>query len=80
MIDTSAFKQFRASYRQFMVYTKDIKYTTIDISKVGTIHVRLGIGTILYIGSVLIQTYIGHIKFHIVKANILFLLFLASMD
>lgn len=39
MIDTNAFKYFITGYRQFMAFTKDIKYTTIDISKVGAIYV-----------------------------------------
>lgn len=54
MIDTSASKHFRAGYGQFMIYIKNIKYTTIDISKVGIIYVRFGINLILSIGSVLI--------------------------
>ena len=80
MIDTGASKHSTAGYGQFMAYTRDIKYTTIDISKAGAIHVQFGIGSISSMGSVLIQTPIGHIEFHIVKADTLFLLCLADMD
>ena len=80
MIDTGISKYFIAGYGQLMAYTRDIKDTTINISKVGAIYVQFGIGSILSIGSVLIQTLIGHIKFHIVKADTLFLLCLAKMD
>ncbi len=80
MIDTGASKHFTAGYGQFMTYTRDIKDTTIDIAKAGAIHVQLGIGSISSMGSVLIQTTIGHIKFHIVKADTPFFLCLADMD
>lgn len=39
MIDTSIFKYFTAGYEQFMAYRRDIKYTTINISKADTIYV-----------------------------------------
>ena len=80
MIDTGASKHSIVSYGQFMAYTRDIKYTTIDISKVGAIYVQFGIGSILSMGFVFIQTPIGHIKFYIVKADTLSLLCLADMD
>lgn len=80
MIDTNAFKYFTMGYKQFMAFTRDIKYTTIDIFKVGAIYVQFGICSILYIGSVLIQKPIRHIKFYIVKANTFFLLCLVNMD
>ena len=80
IIDTGASKHFTAGYGQFMAYTKDIKYTTIDISEAGAIHVQFSIGSILSTGFVLIQTSIRHIKFYIVKADTLFLLCFADMD
>ena len=80
MIDTGASKHSIASYRLFMDYTRDIKYTIIDISKAGAIYVQFGIGSILSLGSVLIQTPIGYIKFYIVKADTSFLLCLADID
>ena len=39
IIDTGVSKHFIASYRQFIAYTRDIKYTTIDIFKISAIHV-----------------------------------------
>ena len=39
MINIGASKHFTAGYKQFMAYTRDIKYTTIEISKAGAIHV-----------------------------------------
>lgn len=39
MIDITASKHSIVSYEQFMAYTKDIKYTIIDISKISIIYV-----------------------------------------
>ncbi len=61
MIDTGASKHSSADYGQLMTYTRDIKDTTIDIAKASAIHVQFGIGLISSMGSVLIQTPIGHI-------------------
>lgn len=80
LIDTSVSKHSTIGYGQFMTYTRDIKYTTIDISKTSAIPVQFGIGLISFIRSVLIQIPIGHIEFHIVKADNPFLLCFADMD
>lgn len=80
MIDTGASKYSTAGYGQYMAYTRDIKDTAIDIAKAGAIHVQFGIGSISSMGSVTIQTPIGHIEFHIIKADTPFLLCLADMD
>lgn len=80
MIDTGTYKHSTASYGQFMVYIRDIKYMTIDISKADVIYVQFGISSISSMGSVLIQTPIRHIKFHIVKADNLFLLCFVDID
>ena len=80
MIDISAFKYSTAGYGQFKAYIKDIKYTTIDISKAGAIYIEFGIDSISSMGSVFIQTLIRHIEFHIVKANTLFLLYFVDID
>lgn len=63
-----------------MAYTRDIKNTTIDISKANAIYVQFGIGSISSMRFVLIQTHIGHIKFYIIKADTLFLLCFVDMD
>lgn len=39
MIDNSASKYSEICYGQFMTYTKDIKYMTIDITTADVIHV-----------------------------------------
>lgn len=43
MINTGIFKHSIAGYGQFMAYTRDIKYATINISKTDAIHVQFGI-------------------------------------
>lgn len=80
MIDTSASQHFTVGYRQCMAYTRDIKNTTINITKAGAIHIHFGIGHISSIGSVIIQTFIRHIKFHIVQADTSFLFCLADIN
>lgn len=39
IIDTGISKHFTASYKKFMAYIRDIKYTTIDISKADAIYI-----------------------------------------
>lgn len=80
MINTNAFKHFRASYKQFMAYTRDIKNTIINILKVGAIYILFRINSILFIKSMLIQILIEYIKFYIIKANTLFLLYFIDID
>lgn len=80
MINTSASKHSTASYGQLMAYTRNIKNTANDIAKANIVYIQFGIGSISFIGSVIIQTPIGHMKFHIVKANTSFLLSLADIN
>lgn len=80
MTDNWLAKYFTMGYRQFMAYTRNIKYITIDIFKANAIHVYFDISSISSIGFVLIQTFIGHIKFHIVKTNTLFFFYLIDID
>lgn len=63
-----------------LAYTRDIKDTTIDISKTSVIHVQFSIGLISSIGSVFIQILIGHIEFHLVKSDTSFLLYFTDME
>lgn len=53
---------------------------TIDITKASIIHIQFGIVSISPMRSVLIQTHIGHIKFHIVKTDTPFLFCFANID
>lgn len=39
IIDTGISKHFTAGYKKFMAYIRDIKYTTIDISKADAIYI-----------------------------------------
>lgn len=80
MIDTSVSKHSTAGNGQFMAYTRDIKNMTIHITKGGAIHVQFRTGLILSIGSIIIWTLIGHIEFHIIKADTPFLFCFTDMD
>lgn len=79
MIDTGASKYSTAGYGQCLAY-KRCSGADIDDSKAGTIHVQFGIGSISSIGSMNVQTPIGRIEFHVVKADTPFLLCLSDMD
>lgn len=80
MIKIDVSKHFIASYGQFMTYIRDIKDKTINIAKTSSIYVLFDIGSISFIESIIIQIFIGHIEFHIVKTNTLFLLYLTNLD
>ncbi|OCK86929.1 uncharacterized protein K441DRAFT_437081, partial [Cenococcum geophilum 1.58] len=54
--------------------------TVINTLKACAINVQFGIGSTPFIGSVIVNTLVSDIKFHIVKADIPFLLCLADMD
>lgn len=63
-----------------MAYTRDIKYTTIEISKAGVIYVQFGIVSISFIGFALIQIPIGQIGFYIIIRDTFFLLFFTKIN
>ncbi|SLM34183.1 integrase core domain protein [Lasallia pustulata] len=79
MIDTGASKRSTAGYGQYLAYKK-INNIPVDISKAGAVHVQFGIGSTSSIGSIIINTPVGRIEFHIVKADTPFLLCIADMD
>ena len=79
MIDTGASKRPTAGYEQYLAYKK-INNIPVDISKAGAVHVQFGIGSTLSIGSIIVNTSVGRIEFHIVKADTSFLLCIADMD
>lgn len=54
MIDTNILKYSTTDYRQYMAYIRDIKDTTIDITKTSAIHVQFNINLILFMGSIII--------------------------
>src|SRR6266516_285391 len=79
MIDTGASKISTAGYGQYLAY-KRINNATVDTTNAGAINVQFGIGSTSSIGSVMVNTPVGSIEFHIVKADTPFLLCLADMD
>ena len=80
MIDSIVSYYFTVGYKQYMAYTKDIKDTTIDISKTNTILVQFGISSISSMKFVFIQTPIEYIEFYMVKADTFFLLFFTDIN
>lgn len=57
-----------------------MKYATFNISKTSAIYIEFGIHLILSIRFILIQIFIRHIKFYIIKANTYFLLCFADIN
>lgn len=80
MIDIGIFKYFIVGYRQFIAYTRDIKDKIIDFLKANIILIKFRYGSISFMRSILLQTLISYIKFHIIKTNTLFLLYFKDID
>ena len=84
MIDTGASKRSTAGYSQYLAYKKGNfasgTDSNIDRTKAGAVNVQFGIGSTSSIGTVLVDTPIGRIEFHIVEADTPFLLCLRDMD
>jgi hypothetical protein len=80
MIDSGAFTRSTVSYGQFLAYQKDNKDDLIDTIKAGAVNVQFGIESTPSLGSITIDTLIGLVEFHVVKADTSFLLSLADMD
>jgi hypothetical protein len=79
VIDTGASQKSTAGYNQFLAYRK-IYPAIIDTTRAGQVTVQFGIGGASSIRSVMIQTPIGNVEFHVVQADTPFLLCLANMD
>lgn len=81
LIDTGASSRSTAGYSQYLAY-KDYHEEPSDLNKekAGEIKVRFGIGETSSIGSAMISLPIGYVEFHIVNADIPFLLCLGDMD
>ena len=79
VVDTGASQRSTAGYGQVRAYQK-YHPATINTTRAGLVKVQFGIGTTTSIGSVTIQTPIGHVEFHVVQADTPFLLCLADMD
>ena len=54
--------------------------TTINDLIVGAINIQFGIGSILLVGSLTVMLLVGTVEFHIIKANMPFLLYLSNID
>jgi hypothetical protein len=75
MIDTGASCRSTAGYEQYLAYkknnNKDIEINTIQA---GAVNVQFGIGSTLSIGTIIVNTPIGNIDFHVIQADTPFLL------
>lgn len=80
MIDTGASKQPTAGYGQYLIYKKKVTHVQVNKTKAGAVNVQFGIGSTSSIGSLLLDTPIGIIEFHVVEADTPFLLCLEDMD
>jgi len=80
MIDTRASKRSTAGWGQYQAYQKTHNNATINTMTAGAINVQFGIGSTSSVGSITINTPVGNIEFHVVKADTPFLLCLADMD
>lgn len=83
MIDTGASKRSTAGWGQYQAYQKSQGQgydTDIDTTTAGAVNVQFGIGSTPSIGSIMINTPVGYVEFHVVKADTPFLLCLADMD
>ena len=79
MIDTGASTRSTAGYGQYLAY-KELSNIDIDKSEAGAINVQFGIGSTPSIGSIMVVTPFGDVKFHVVEADTPFLLCLKDMD
>src|SRR6266702_6101716 len=79
MINTRASKRSTAGYRQYLAYRKTYN-TVINTLEAGTINIQFSISSTPSIGSITVNTLVGNIKFHIVKADIPFLLCFIDID
>lgn len=79
MIDTGASQISTAGYEQYLALNKNLK-TTLTPSTTSTINVQFGIGSTPTIESTYIQTPVGSVVSHIVKANIPFNICFKDMD
>lgn len=81
MIDTGAAHLSTAGYGQFQALKRFTGPTaTLDKSREGEATVRYGIGTTSSLGPAIINSPIGKIEFHIMDADVPFLLCLADMN
>lgn len=80
MIDTKASKQWMARYKQYLVYKKTVTPIQILKTKARAVNIYFGIGSTLFIWSLLLNILIVIIEFYIVEANTSFLLYFEDID
>jgi hypothetical protein len=81
IINIGASKKSTTGYRQYLIYKNTtIDNTNINITQIRAINVQFGIGLAALIGSVIVETLISLINFHVIKADTSFLLCLIDMD
>ncbi|RFU25514.1 hypothetical protein B7463_g10820, partial [Scytalidium lignicola] len=80
MIDTGASKYFTAGYGQFQALQRVDESIILNSATQGAATVQFGIGSTSSISSIMVTTPIGQIEFHIVQADIPFLLSITDMD
>jgi len=79
IINTGALKRLIVGYRQYLTYRKTYN-TIINTLKASAINVQFSISSTPSIGSVIVNTPVSNIEFHIIKADTPFLLYLADID
>ena len=79
IINIKVLKKLIAGYGQYLIYKKTYN-TVINTLKAGAINIQFSISSIPSISFIIVNTPIGNIKFHIIKADIPFLLCLIDMD
>jgi hypothetical protein len=80
MIDTSAACRSTVGYGQYEAY-KRLANITLDIATAGSASIQFGKGeAVLSIGSLYVDMLLSCVEFHVVRADMLFLLSLADLD
>ena len=80
MIDTGASQKSTAGHGQLMALRATNMAIQMDTLTKGQVSIQFSIGTATSIGTICIDSPIGTIQFHVIKADMPFLLCLADMD
>lgn len=79
MINTVVSIYSITKFDQFLVYQKYNSNTSINTNSKRAINIQFDINSILSMGSAIISTLIGSIKFYTVQINTLFLFYWADL-
>src|SRR5438045_9219110 len=80
MIDTGASQKSTAGHGQLMALRATNMAIQMDTLTKGQVSIQFGIGIATLIGTICIDSPIGTIQFHVIEANMPFLLCFADMD